>query len=75
MKSKIVSILRMIGGFIVLFGYLLPLYLTDRVISVPFIWLKSENLITWVRTNELITNSAIRVGASGVIGFMIWLFI
>ncbi len=73
MKSRILNVLKAVLGFVILFGYLTPLYLVDRTLCIPLIWLKSEGFVSWLRNNEQIINSATRVGVSGLIGFVIWL--
>lgn len=75
MKSKVFKVFKAIFGFVILFCYLVPMYIVDRALSVPLVWLKSESFSPWLKNNDLIINSAIRVAFSGLIGFIVWLFI
>jgi hypothetical protein len=75
MKSKILNILKIILGFVIMFGCFTPLYLIDRLISVPLIWLKSDNFIVWLRDNKQMLYSGVRVGFLGLIWFIVWCFI
>lgn len=75
MKVKVLNILKMVLGFIVMFGCFLPIYIIDRLMCVPLVWLKAESLVSWFRNNDMILQSSIRVGVFGIIGFIVWLFI
>lgn len=58
---------------------LIPLYLSaylyDRVICVPLIWIKHDNIIAWLRDETKIAHSIIRIGVVGFIQFVVWLII
>ena len=58
---------------------LMPLYLSaylyDRIICVPLIWIKHDNIISWVRDETKIAHSIIRISVVGFIHFVVWLFI
>lgn len=65
--------LRMLGG-LVLAPLFIALYLYDRIICVPLIWIKHDNLMVWFRDNTKMTHSLIRAGAVGFILLLVWLF-
>lgn len=58
---------------------LIPLYLSaylyDRIICVPLIWIKHDNIIAWLRDEQKIAHSIIRIGVVGFIHFVVWLII
>jgi hypothetical protein len=58
---------------------LMPLYLSaylyDRIICVPLIWIKHDNIIVWLRDETKIAHSIIRLGVVGFIQFVVWLII
>jgi len=53
-------------GFKVFIGVLLmpimfSVFVVDRLVVVPFVWLKTESLMQWLRKNDMIVESVIRV--------------
>jgi len=53
-------------GFKVFIGVLLmpimfSVFVADRLVVVPFVWLKTESLMQWLRKNDMIVESLIRV--------------
>ena len=58
---------------------LIPLYLSaylyDRIICVPLIWIKHDNIIAWLRDEQNIAHSIIRIGVVGFIQFVVWLLL
>jgi hypothetical protein len=65
--------LRLAGG-LVLAPLFIALYLYDRIICVPLVWIKHDNLMVWFRDNTKMAHSLIRAGAVGFILFLVWLF-
>lgn len=65
------KVLRIIGGGI-LFPLYLAMYLYDRIICVPLLWITHDNMLTWLRSEQKITHSLIRVVFVGIIHFLIW---
>lgn len=64
--------LKFAGGSILL-PIFFVVYVYDRLISVPMVWIKSESMVDWFRDTNKITNSVIRAGVVGLIMFLIWL--
>ena len=58
---------------IVLMPLYLSAYLYDRIICVPLVWIKHDNIIAWFRDETKIAHSIIRVGVVGFIQFVVWL--
>ena len=53
-------------GFKLFIGVLLmpimfSVFVADRLVVVPFVWLKTESLMQWLRNNSAIVESVIRV--------------
>jgi len=53
-------------GFKLFIGVLLmpimfSVFVADRLVVVPFVWLKTASLMTWLRNNSMIVESVIRV--------------
>ena len=53
-------------GFKLFIGVLLmpimfSVFVADRLVVVPFVWLKTESLMQWLRKNDMIVESVIRV--------------
>ena len=67
-------------GFKVFIGVLLmpimfSVFVADRLVVVPFVWLKTESLMQWLRNNSAIVESLIRVVfASVVLLIFKWIF-
>lgn len=64
--------LRMLIG-LVLAPLFLSLYLYDRIICVPLVWIKHDNMMSWFRDNTKMAHSLIRAGVVGFILFIVWL--
>lgn len=63
--------LKLFAG-IVLMPLYLSTYLYDRIICVPLVWIKHDNIIAWVRDEQKIAHSIIRVSVGGFIHFLLW---
>jgi hypothetical protein len=67
-------------GFKLFIGVLLmpimfSVFVADRLVVVPFVWLKTESLMQWLRKNDMIVESVIRVVfASVVLLICKWIF-
>lgn len=67
-------------GFKLFIGVLLmpimfSVFVVDRLVVVPFVWLKTESLMQWLRKNDMIVESVIRVTfASVVLLICKWIF-
>jgi hypothetical protein len=67
-------------GFKLFIGVLLmpimfSVFVADRLVVVPFVWLKTESLMQWLRNNSAIVESVIRVAfASVVLLICKWIF-
>ena len=67
-------------GFKLFIGVLLmpimfSVFVADRLVVVPFVWLKTESLMQWLRKNDMIVESVIRVAfASVVLLICKWIF-
>jgi hypothetical protein len=42
-------------------------FVADRLVVVPFVWLKTESLMQWLRNNSAIVESVIRVAFALVV--------
>lgn len=63
--------LKAFAGFILMPIYL-SVYLYDRAICVPLVWIQHDSLLTWLRDETKIAHSIIRAGVVGLIHFLIW---
>jgi hypothetical protein len=59
-------------GFKLFIGVLLmpimfSVFVADRLVVVPFVWLKTESLMQWLRDNSAIVESVIRVAFALVV--------
>lgn len=59
-------------GFKLFIGVLLmpimfSVFVADRLVVVPFVWLKTESLMQWLRKNDMIVESVIRVAFALVV--------
>jgi hypothetical protein len=59
-------------GFKLFIGVLLmpimfSVFVADRLVVVPFVWLKTESLMQWLRNNSAIVESVIRVAFALVV--------
>ena len=67
-------------GFKLFIGVLLmpimfSVFVVDRLVVVPFVWLKTESLMQWLRNNSAIVESVIRVAFALVVLLIFkWIF-
>ena len=67
-------------GFKLFIGVLLmpimfSVFVVDRLVVVPFVWLKTESLMQWLRKNDMIVESVIRVAFALVVLLICkWIF-
>jgi len=67
-------------GFKLFIGVLLmpimfSVFVADRLVVVPFVWLKTESLMQWLRNNSAIVESVIRVAFALVVLLIFkWIF-
>jgi hypothetical protein len=67
-------------GFKLFIGVLLmpimfSVFVADRLVVVPFVWLKTESLMQWLRKNDMIVESVIRVAFALVVLLICkWIF-
>ena len=67
-------------GFKLFIGVLLmpimfSVFVADRLVIVPFVWIKAESLMQWLRNNSAIVESLIRVVFASVILLIFkWIF-
>jgi len=46
---------------VLLMPIMFSVFVADRLVVVPFVWLKTESLMQWLRKNDMIVESLIRV--------------
>ena len=46
---------------VLLMPIMFSVFVADRLVVVPFVWLKTESLMQWLRKNDMIVESVIRV--------------
>jgi hypothetical protein len=46
---------------VLLMPIMFSVFVADRLVVVPFVWLKTESLMQWLRNNSAIVESVIRV--------------
>ena len=67
-------------GFKLFIGVLLmpimfSVFVVDRLVIVPFVWIKAESLMQWLRNNSAIVESLIRVAFALVVLLICkWIF-
>jgi hypothetical protein len=67
-------------GFKLFIGVLLmpimfSVFVADRLVVVPFVWLKTDTLLNWLRNNSAMVESFIRVCFALVIYLLLnWIF-
>jgi hypothetical protein len=67
-------------GFKLFIGVLLmpimfSVFVADRLVIVPFVWIKAESLMQWLRNNSAIVESLIRVAFALVVLLICkWIF-
>lgn len=66
--------LKFIVG-IVLMPIMFSVFIADRLVVVPLLWLKTDTLLNWLRNNGAMVESFIRVGFALVIYLLLnWIF-
>ena len=60
MMNKLKKGLKLFIG-ILLMPIMFSVFIADRLVVVPFVWLKTTSLMTWLRNNSMIVESVIRV--------------
>ncbi len=72
--SKLKKSLKFIVG-IVLMPIMLSVFIADRLVVVPLLWLKTDTLLNWLRNNSAMVESFIRVMFALVIYLLLnWIF-
>ena len=72
--SKLKKSLKFIVG-IVLMPIMFSVFIADRLIVVPLLWLKTDTLLNWLRNNSAMVESFIRVMFALVIYLLLnWIF-
>jgi hypothetical protein len=72
--SKLNKGLKLFIG-VLLMPIMFSVFVVDRLVVVPFVWLKTESLMQWLRKNDMIVESLIRVVfASVVLLIFKWIF-
>ena len=46
---------------VLLMPIMFSVFVADRLVIVPFVWIKAESLMQWLRNNSAIVESLIRV--------------
>jgi hypothetical protein len=60
---------------VLLMPIMFSVFIADRLVIVPFVWIKAESLMQWLRNNSAIVESLIRVVfASVVLLICKWIF-
>lgn len=63
--------LKLVAG-VLLIPVFLVLFLWDRVITLPLVWIPTSSLMDWFRDNDKMVNSVIRGGIVGLIVILLW---
>lgn len=72
--SKLKKSLKFIVG-IVLMPIMFSVFIADRLVVVPLLWLKTDTLLNWLRNNSAMVESFIRVMFALVIYLLLnWIF-
>ena len=60
---------------VLLMPIMFSVFIADRLVIVPFVWIKAESLMQWLRNNSAIVESLIRVCFALVIYLLLnWIF-
>ena len=60
---------------VLLMPIMFSVFVADRLVVVPFVWLKTESLMQWLRKNDMIVESVIRVAFALVVLLIFkWIF-
>lgn len=72
--EKFKKSLKIIVG-IVLMPIMFSVFIADRLVVVPLLWLKTDTLLNWLRNNSAMVESFIRVMFALVIYLLLnWIF-
>lgn len=72
--EKFKKSLKFIVG-IVLMPIMFSVFIADRLVVVPLLWLKTDTLLNWLRNNSAMVESFIRVMFALVIYLLLnWIF-
>lgn len=72
--EKFKKVLKFIIG-IVLMPIMFSVFIADRLVVVPLLWLKTDTLLNWLRNNSAMVESFIRVMFALVIYLLLnWIF-
>ena len=72
--SKLKKSLKLIVG-IVLMPIMFSVFIADRLVVVPLLWLKTDTLLNWLRNNSAMVESFIRVMFALAIYLLLnWIF-
>ena len=72
--NKFKKSLKFIVG-VLLMPIMFSVFVVDRLVVVPFVWLKTESLMQWLRNNSAIVESVIRVAFALVVLLIFkWIF-
>jgi len=72
--NKFKKSLKFIVG-VLLMPIMFSVFVVDRLVVVPFVWLKTESLMQWLRKNDMIVESVIRVAFALVVLLIFkWIF-
>ena len=72
--EKFKKVLKFIVG-IVLMPIMFSVFIADRLVVVPLLWLKTDTLLNWLRNNSAMVESFIRVMFALVIYLLLnWIF-
>ena len=72
--EKFKKSLKFIVG-IVLMPIMFSVFIADRIVVVPLLWLKTDTLLNWLRNNSAMVESFIRVMFALVIYLLLnWIF-
>ncbi len=65
------KVLKVIAGLL-LMPIFLALFVWDRIITIPLVWIPTSSLMDWFRDNDKMVNSVIRGGIVGLIVISLW---
>ena len=60
---------------ILLMPIFLALFVWDRIITIPLVWIPTSSLMDWFRDNQKMTNSVISGCIVGFILVLIWIIL
>jgi hypothetical protein len=65
------KVLKVIAG-VLLMPIFLALFVWDRIITIPLVWIPTSSLMDWFRDNDKMVSSVIRGGIVGLIVILLW---